>query len=300
MTTETKGNKKKRKFRTFMIAYVFVLPAVICNVIFDWVPMLQGIVMAFFRWDGFKTPRYVGFRNFQQILSDSAFWESVQNMFFFFFMGLVLMIPTIIASVVMFRIKSSKAQYIYRVMICIPMVVPFMVVLLMWQFMYNPQYGFFNQLLEVMGLSAYKQTWLGDPKLARWCVLFISFPFISSNAALIYLGGLQSVDEGIWEAARLEGITPVKKLIYLELPLIKGQFKLNLIGVLVGGITGYTTQMVLTGGGPGFSTLVPGLYMYNKAFGAKQYGYASAVGLLLFVISAAISLLTLKFLRSED
>ena len=68
----------------------------------------------------------------------------------------------------------------------------------------------------------------------------------------------------------------------------------------MGGITGYTTQLILTKGGPGFETLVPGLYMYNKAFGAKEYGYASAVGLILFIISGIISLITLKFLRSDD
>lgn len=292
--------KRKRKFKTYMIAYMFVLPALLFNLIFDWLPMLQGVVMSFFRWDGFRTPRFIGLKNFEQILSDPVFWISVKNMVFFFVMGLVLMVPTILATIVLFRIKNKKTQYLYRILLCIPMVVPFMVVLLMWQFMYNPQYGFFNQLLEAIGLGGYQQTWLGNPALARWCVIFMGFPFISTNAALIYLGGLQSIDEGIWEAAQLDGITPFKKLIYLELPLIKGQFKLNLISVLVGGITGYTTQMVLTKGGPGFETLVPGLYMYNKAFGAKQYGYASAVGLLLFIISAAISLLTLKYLRSDD
>ena len=283
-----------------MVAYIFVLPALIFNLVFDWFPMLQGVFMSFFRWDGFRTPEFVGLRNFVGILTDDVFWVSVKNMLFFFVMGLILMIPTMLISVILFRVKNKRSQYVYRILFCIPMVVPFMVSLLMWQFMYNPQYGFFNQLLEGIGLGQFTQTWLGNPDLARWCIVFMGFPFISTNAALIYLGGLQSVDESIWEAAQLDGITPVKKLFYLELPLIKGQFKLNLIGTLVGGITGYTTQLILTKGGPGFETLVPGLYMYNKAFGAKEYGYASAVGLILFIISGIISLITLKFLRSDD
>lgn len=293
-------HKKKKRLGVILIAYVFVFPALIFNLVFDWLPMLQGIVMSFFRWDGFRSPEFVGMRNFKEILTDDIFWVSVKNMMFFFVMGLILMIPTMIASVVLFRIRNKKYQYVYRILFCIPMVVPFMVSLLMWQFIYNPQYGFLNQFMELLGMGQFKQTWLGDPSLARWCIVFMGFPFISTNAALIYLGGLQSIDESIWEAAQLDGITPIKKLMYLELPLIKGQFKLNLIGTLVGGITGYTTQMVLTKGGPGFETLVPGLYMYNKAFGAKQYGYASAVGLLLFIISGIISLITLKYLRGEE
>ncbi len=292
--------KKRKKFRVLLVAYIFVLPALIFNLVFDWFPMLQGIVMSFFRWDGFRDAEFVGMKNFVGILQDEVFWVSVENMLFFFVMGLILMIPTMLISVVLFRIKNKRSQYVYRILFCIPMVVPFMVALLMWQFMYNPQYGFFNQLLESLGLGQFTQTWLGDPNLARWCIVFMGFPFINTNAALIYLGGLQSIDDSIWEAAQLDGITPVKKLFYMELPLIKGQFKLNLIGTLVGGITGYTTQLILTKGGPGFETLVPGLYMYNKAFGAKEYGYASAVGLILFIISGIISLVTLKFLRSDD
>lgn len=304
-TTEKSKPRTKKptvagKKYMYAVAYLFVLPALAFNIIFDWFPMLQGIVMSFYKWDGFKTPKFIGLQNFEQILKDTVFWVSVSNMLFFFFFSLILMIPTIAASIILFRIGSKKAQYIYRVLFCIPMVIPFLVVILVWQFMYNPQYGFFNQFLTAVGWGEHQLTWLGDPNLAKWCILFIGFPWVSTNAALIYLGGLQNIDESIWEAAELDGITPLKKLFYFELPLIKGQFKLNLIGTLVGGITGYTVQMVLTRGGPGFETLVPGLYMYNKAFGSKQYGYASAVGLILFIISAIISLVTLRYLRSED
>ncbi|MCI8694971.1 MAG: sugar ABC transporter permease [Lachnospiraceae bacterium] len=300
MAKRAKRLPGRRRIGRYAVAYALILPALLSNLVFDWYPMLQGIVMSFFRWDGFREPEFVGMRNFGEILSDSVFWVSVKNMLFFFVMGLILMIPTMIASIVLFRLKNKRSQYIYRILFCIPMVVPYLVTLLMWQFMYNPQYGFFNQLLKGLGLEHLTQTWLGNPDLARWCVVFMGFPFISTNAALIYLGGLQSIDASIWEAAALDGITSLKRLFYLELPLIRGQFKLNLIGALVGGITGYTTQLVVTKGGPGFETLVPGLYMYNKAFGAKQYGYASAVGLLLFVISGIISLATLKFLRSDE
>lgn len=295
-----KNGTWKKNYKMYLMAYLFVLPALAFNVIFDWLPMLQGIVMSVFRWDGFRPAQYVGLENFRQILTDEVFWISIKNMLFFFVMGLILMIPTIVVSIVLFRLRNKKSQYLYRVLFCLPMVIPGMVILLIWQFMYNTQYGFFNQLLSLVGLEQFRQTWLGDPNLAKWCILFMGFPWIVTNAALIYMGGLQSIDESIWEAAKLDGITALKRVFYLELPLIKGQFKLNLIGTLVGGITGYTTQLILTKGGPGFETLVPGLYMYNKAFGAKQYGYASAVGLLLFVISAGISLITLKFLRSDD
>lgn len=296
------GRQQKKKYSTriMLIGYAFILPALGFNLLFDWYPMLDGVVMSFFRWDGFRTATFVGLRNFVQIFQDDVFWTSVQNMLFFFFAGIVLMAPAIISSVVLFRMRNKRLQYIYRVLLCIPMVIPFMVIILIWQFMYNPQYGFFNQLLTSFGLVDHLQTWLGDPKLAKWCILFVGFPWVSTNSVLIYLGGLQSVDNAIWEAASIDGVTSLKRFFYMELPLIKGQFKLNLIGALVGGVTGYTMQMVMTKGGPGFETLVPGLYMYNKAFTAKQYGYAAAVGLVLFAVSLVLTLLTLKLVRSDD
>jgi len=294
--------QKKKKFNTriILIGYAFILPALGFNLLFDWYPMLDGVVMSFFRWDGFRTATFVGLRNFVQIFQDDVFWTSVKNMMFFFVAGIILMAPAIISSVVLFRMRNKRLQYFYRVLLCIPMVIPFMVIILIWQFMYNPQYGFFNQLLTSLGFVDYLQTWLGDPKLAKWCILFVGFPWVSTNSVLIYLGGLQSVDNAIWEAASIDGVTSLKRFFYMELPLIRGQFKLNLIGALVGGVTGYTMQMVMTKGGPGFETLVPGLYMYNKAFTAKQYGYAAAVGLVLFAVSLILTLLTLKLVRSDD
>jgi ABC-type sugar transport system permease subunit len=220
-------------------------------------------------------------------------------MLFFLAAGLVLMLPQIICCVVLFRIKNNKMQYFFRILICLPMVVPGIVGLLMWQFMFNPQIGFFNELFTIMGRPEWRQTWLGDPHLVRWSLVLMGFPFVSATSALIYLGGLKSIPETVWEAGELDGVGPIKKLFYLELPLLVGQFKLNLIGVITGSVISYGNQLILTRGGPGFSSMVPGLHMYNSAFLSQRYGYASAIGLVLFLICGLITLVTFKFVKSE-
>lgn len=295
------GNNKKRPIRRWMLGYMFVLPAIAFTVLFEYYPMLDGIIHSFYRWNGANLEKYVGFENFLTIFRDPVFWISVQNMLYFLVFNIILMLPTIVASIVLFRIKNSKLQYLYRVLFCIPMIVPGIVMMLLWQFMYNPQFGFFNQLLTMIGLEKHTQLWLGDPMLAKWCILFMGFPWVGTIGVLIYLGGLQSVDGSIWDAAELDGAGSFKKAAYIEVPLMKGQFKLNVIGVLAGSVTGYGTQLIMTNGGPGFSTLVPGLYMYQRAFGGNtEFGYASAVGLVLFVISLLISIVTMKYIRSDD
>ncbi len=294
------ARRKKKLTDQMIMGLIFVAPAILMNLLFDWYPMFEGIYRSFYRWDGYNTAVFVGLENFVSIFNDDIFWVSVANMLFFLALGVILMFPTIVTSVILFRIRNLRAQYLYRVLFCIPMVVPWLIIMLMWQFMYNPQYGLFNRLIEAAGMAQLKQTWLGDSDLVKWCLVFMGFPFVTTNAALIYLGGLKSVSESVWEAGALDGAGPWQKFLYLEMPLIMGQFKLNLIGTITAAITGYSSQLILTKGGPGFSSMVPGLYMYFSAFKSQKYGYASALGLVMFLISLVITLFTLKFLKSEE
>jgi raffinose/stachyose/melibiose transport system permease protein len=294
------SRRRRRPLDQLLLGLAFVAPALLLNLVFDWYPMFDGIYRSFYRWDGYNTAVWVGLGNFERLLNDSVFRTALWNMAFFLVAAIVLMLPTIVASVVLFRIRHQRTQFVYRVLFCIPMVVPWLVIMLMWQFMYNPQYGLFNRLIEALGMPDLQQTWLGDSELVKWCLVFMGFPFVTTNAALIYLGGLKSVSESVWEAAALDGVGPVQKLLYLELPLIAGQFKLNLIGTITAAMTGYGTQLILTKGGPGFASMVPGLYMYLSAFKSQKYGYAAAIGLTLFLMSLVITLLSMKFFKDAE
>ncbi|MBU6333627.1 MAG: sugar ABC transporter permease [Chloroflexi bacterium] len=291
---------RRRPLDQLLLGLAFVAPALLLNLVFDWYPMFDGIYRSFYRWDGYSTAVWVGLGNFERLLNDTVFRTALWNMAFFLAAAIVLMFPTIVASVVLFRIRHQRTQFVYRVLFCIPMVVPWLVIMLMWQFMYNPQYGLFNRLIEALGMPDLTQTWLGDPDLVKWCLVFMGFPFVTTNAALIYLGGLKSVSESVWEAAALDGAGPVQTFLYLELPLIAGQFKLNLIGTITAAMTGYGTQLILTKGGPGFASMVPGLYMYFSAFKSQKYGYAASIGLTLFLMSLVITLLSMRFFKDTE
>lgn len=294
------SRRRRRPLDQLLLGLAFVAPALLLNLVFDWYPMFDGIYRSFYRWDGYSTAVWVGLGNFERLLNDTVFRTALWNMAFFLAAAIVLMFPTIVASVVLFRIRHQRTQFVYRVLFCIPMVVPWLVIMLMWQFMYNPQYGLFNRLIEALGMPDLTQTWLGDPELVKWCLVFMGFPFVTTNAALIYLGGLKSVSESVWEAAALDGAGPVQKFLYLELPLIAGQFKLNLIGTITAAMTGYGTQLILTKGGPGFASMVPGLYMYFSAFKSQKYGYAASIGLTLFLMSLVITLLSMRFFKDTE
>lgn len=287
--------------REWLVGYALILPSLGFTLIFDYYPILNGMKQSLYDWNGVNIDRFVGLQNFRQILTDPVFGHAMANVLFFLTANIVLMLPTLTACIILFRLKNKRAQYIYRIFFMIPMVVPWVVMLLVWEFMYDPQFGLFNHALSALGLSQYRQLWLASPSEVKWCLVGMGFPWISTTAALIYLGGLMSVDPAIWEAAALDGAGSLVRALRIEWPLLRGQFKLNLVGVLSGTLTGYGVQLLVTNGGPGYSSMVPGLYMYQAAFGGTQdsYGYASAVGLLLFALAMLMTVAMMRYVRSE-
>ncbi len=297
-----KLHARKAFSRVALVGFLFVLPALASNLIFDWGPMLDGILKSFFTWtDKRPEPIFVGLQNFQNVLTDPEFLSSLQNMLFFLVANLILMLPTIVCCVVMFRIRSKRMQYAYRVMLCLPMVVPGLVFMLMWIFILGYDFGAINNVLQSLGLR--RVMFLADPKLIKWTLLLTGIPFVSANTALIYLGGLNAISESVWEAAKLDGVGPIRQFFALEMPLIMGQFKLNLVGVLGASITSYGSQLIYYNASVHSGIMTPGLLMYFKAFpntGAPDYGYSYALGLILFLVALLITLVTMKFLKTEN
>lgn len=285
-----------------LIGFLFALPAILSNFVFDWIPMLDGIVKSFFTWSA-KNPEpvFVGLDNFKRVLTDPEFYASIKNMLFFFAANLLFMLPNIVCCVVLFRIKSNRSQYVYRVLLCLQMVVPALVFTLMWIFILGYDFGAINNLLEQLGFG--RVMFLGNKDLIKWTILFTGIPFVSANTTLIYLGGLNGISESVWEAGALDGVGPIRKFFQLELPLIAGQFKLNLIGVIGASITSYTQQLVYYNASVHEGIITPGLLMYFKAFpnaGSPDYGYSYALGLILFIVALVISLVSMKFIKSEN
>jgi raffinose/stachyose/melibiose transport system permease protein len=293
---------KKIFSKMTLIGFLFAVPAIVSNMIFDWVPTLDGIVKSFYTWS-VKNPQpvFVGLDNFKHVLTDPEFIASIKNMLFFFAANLVLMLPNIICCVVLFRIKSERSKFVYRVLLCLQMVVPALVFTLMWIFILGYDFGAINNLLVHLGFN--RVMFLGNKDLIKWTIIFTGIPFVSANTTLIYLGGLNGVSESVWEAAALDGVGPIRKFLKLELPLISGQFKLNLIGVIGASITSYSQQLVYYNASVHEGIITPGLLMYFKAFpiaGSPDYGYSYALGLILFIVAFTISLISMKLIKSDD
>jgi len=143
--------------------------------------------------------------------------------------------------------------------------------------------------------------WLGSQELVVPAVLFWGFPWVGTVGVLIYLSGLQSISEDVYEAAKLDGVTPVGMIFRIELPLIMTQVRINLIFMTIATLTTYEMFLILLGpdGGPGNKGMVPGLYMFSMAFSEGRFGYACAIGVILFVIILSLTIIYQRYVKVD-
>jgi len=175
--------------------------------------------------------------------------------------------------------------------------VPSVVGVLIWQFIYQPDDGLLNNALRGVGLGNLAQSWLGNPDLALYAVMGSGFPFVGGFSVLVYLAGLQSISLEVFDSASIDGAHGLRRFFAIDLPLIAGQIKLNLVLSIIGNVQNFAGILILTNGGPVNSTEVPALYMYNEAFQYGKVGYASAIGVMIFVAILLLTFVSLRYRR---
>ena len=298
--------------------YFFVVPSLVMVGVFAYFPAASAIYHSFFDWQGGETKQFIGWGNFQRIWNDGVLWSSFVTVGALILFNLVKMIPSIAMAVMIHRLRSDRWQYLYRVLLVVPMIVPGLVTLFIWKFFFDPNLGLLNRVLDATGLKSllvqldqwlgwgvfYAEVpigWLSQPELILPALFLWGFPWIGAVGVLIYLAGLQSIGSEIYEAAELDGIGPIQKFFYIELPLILTQVRRSLTLLVISTLQGYGLQLLLLGdsGGPGGRGMTPGLWMYNRAFIAGEFGYACAVGMVLFVFILVLTLLNNRFVRVD-
>lgn len=317
MTPAPSRSLRGAAFRDWRL-YLFVLPSLVLVVLFAYFPAASAVYHSFFDWQGGESKQYVGWQNFRRAWDDRVLWGSVATVGCLVLFNLVKMLPSIALAVVLHRLRSERWQYVYRVLLVVPMIVPGLVTLFVWKFYLDPNLGLLNRVLDATGLKTVLVAldrlagwgvfaegvpigWLSQPDLVLPSLFLWGFPWIGAVGVLIYLAGLQTISPDVYEAAEIDGVGSLGKFFHIELPLILTQVRLNLTLLIIATLQGYGLQLLLLGdsGGPGGRGLTPGLWMYNRAFIAGEFGYACAIGLILFGFILALSLVNQRYVRSR-
>lgn len=298
--------------------YLFIIPSLVAVGLFSYFPALSAIYHSFFRWSGGDVKEFIGLGNFAAILQDGVFWNSFVTIGILVVANIFKMIPSIFLAVLIHRLTSDRWQYWYRVLVVLPMIVPGLVTLFIWKFFFDPNFGVLNRVLDITGLkgvlvnidglfgwgifqAGIPISWLGEPSLIIPSLIIWGFPWVGAVGVLIFLAGLQSIGTEVYEAADLDGVSPFQKFLHIELPLIMTQVRLMLVLMVIGTLQGYGLQFLLLGeeGGPGGKGMVPGLWMFNRAFLAGEFGYACALGLILFFFILLLTMINNKYVRVD-
>ena len=281
-------------------AYLLIAPTLAAIVIFQYYPAASAVYHSFTIWDGVDPARFTGFSQYQAMISDPAFGTAVANIIklTLFWMILAVTVPLVVARLIL-SIPDSRQQFACRLLFILPFVVPQVVLILLWQFIYAGD-GVLNQALGDIHLAGWQTDWLGNPHTALYAIMFMGFPYVDGFGLLVYSAGLQNVSSEIKEAASMDGAGALRTFFQIELPQITGQIRLMWVLAIINGIQNFTQILILTQGGPGYNTSVPGLLMYQDAFVNQDMGRACAIGTSLFVVIFGLTVVNLRLIRSSS
>jgi raffinose/stachyose/melibiose transport system permease protein len=280
-----------------MTALLLILPTLLVLALFRYYPVASAAWHSLFTWNGFTAGRFVGLGNYRQALHDPVLGTATLNIVQYVAIRVALNLAfPLAAAVLVFRLPTGRATAAYKSLLTIPLAVPVMVVLLVWKFIYNPRDGLLNTVLRSVGLGGAARDWLGSFDTSLYAVSGLGFPWITGIGIagfgfLLYLAALQAIPGELFDAAAVDGVPPLRRFLRIEVPLIARQLRLVALLTAINTLQSYVPVMVLTMGGPGSSSMVPGLYLYLNAFSYDRFGYACAVGMLMTAVLGVLAYL---------
>lgn len=289
---------KKKK----LAPYLYILPGLFMVLGFVYIPIIVNCVYSFFRLSSYSSAmKFVGLDNFRRLFTNEVFPIMMRNNIYYCLISLLVQVGfgTFLALLLESRL-TGKARGIYRNIYFILSLISLTAVGLMFSFIYSPQVGLLNTFLKNAGLEQLQQTWLGDKKLAIFCIIAMSQWQFTGYITLLMVVALQNVPEDYLEAALIDGAGPIRRAVSISLPLAKEQLLVCSIITIIGAFKLFTEVYSTTGGGPGNNSQVLGLYLYQNAFLHDDMGMAAATGVLIFAITVTASVIQLKASRSGE
>lgn len=290
-----------RQIKRSKTAYLLIAPSMILILIFAYIPTVMGLYYSFTNFNLAEPIRFIGLDNFVRVLTkDPFFWVGVGNMVLLLVTGIIksLTVPLLVAELV-FWLRWSRIRYWMRVAFIVPSIVPGVVGVLLWKQIYDPQIGLLNETLKALGLGHLTRAWLADANTAIWAIIFAGFPWVGIFAFLIYLGGLLNINHEIFDAAAIDGANAWRRFWDIDLKMIRPQLRLILFFTFLGSVQEYGNIWIMTRGGPGTATYVPGLQMFLQ-ISAAEFGYASAIGFILALVVLVITVWRFRFNQQPD
>uniref|UniRef100_UPI00406CA407 carbohydrate ABC transporter permease n=1 Tax=Sporosarcina sp. FSL K6-2383 TaxID=2921556 RepID=UPI00406CA407 len=297
---KTKPNKMRKKskrrnktpfggWKENVAGYLFIAPMFIGTSVLVLFPIISSLALSFTNWNfvsGYDGAKFVGFENFQKLLTNNLFHKALVNNFI-----LLLAVPIMLIISLGLAVVINKYVYLkdmFKVIYFMPFISSVVAVAVVFQVLFHPSKGPINQVLMSLGVEN-PPGWIADISFSLPSVMLIMIWTGIGFNLIIYLAGLQNIPKELYEAAQMDGASAWYQFTKITVPLVSPTTFLLLITGVISSFKVFDLIIVLTGGGPANSTLTPVVYLYQQAFLELKTGYASAISLVLFILILIIT-----------
>ncbi|OQV53614.1 ABC transporter permease [Bacillus velezensis] len=285
--------------RNRFIPYLFLAPALIF-LLFVYIPIIENVFFSLFEWSSFQPEKaFIGLKNYIDLFHDPVFFTALRNNVLYAVISLIFQVGggLILAAVLEDRLVRKWSPF-FRTVFFLPVVISMTVIALLFDFIYNPEIGLLNQLLEAVGLDELTRAWLGDENTAMLSVIFVSQWQSVGYIAMLYIVSIQSIPAELYESAQLDGAGKIQQFFHITVPQTKEMSFVAVVMTLTGAFTVFNEPYILTGGGPGNASEVLSTFLYKSAFTKDMMGYASAIATVVLLLTLALSLIQMKFFKT--
>jgi multiple sugar transport system permease protein len=282
-------------------AWWFVGPALLVIAVFFFLPVLMALAMSLTDFDIYaladlRNLRFVGFSNYAALLSTPLFWQALGNTFYFAVVGVPLSMAASLGAALLLHSKLARWKSFYRTALFAPVVTTMVGVAVIWRYLFHTRYGLINYALGSLGVAT--PDWLGDPHWSMPAIIVFSVWKSFGYNMIIFIAGLQSISEELYEAARLDGASAWAQLRWVTLPMLGPTLLLVSILTMATYFQLFAEPYVMTQGGPVQSTVSVLYFMYEEGFKWWNLGSASAVAFILFLLMFGVTLLQMRVARA--
>jgi N-acetylglucosamine transport system permease protein len=291
-------NTSRRKL--FMAS--FLVPTFIFFCVFTLYPIIRGMHISLYDWSGsseFMT--FIGLKNYADMLHDPIILKAIANDYFLVLgkvAGIMLLATFFAVAVTRFSLRGSG---FYRTVFFMPNIISVVVIGVLWRFIYNPNIGFLNSLLSLFSSEPVRTPWLGESGTALWSILWPSIWAGVGFYFLLLIAAILNIPGSLYEAAEIDGASQGRQFWSITVPLIWEQIKVSIMHIVMTTLNGsFVMVWIMTEGGPDNATQVLGSYLYQMGFRQFHMGYASAIGVLILVMSLVTTLVLQRVLRRDE
>ncbi len=283
--------------------WVFVAPALIAIAVFFVVPVGAALAMSLTDFDIYALAdignlRFVGLRNYAELLQRPLFWQALGNTLLFVVVGVPLSIAVSLGAAMLLHSPLARLQGVFRTALFAPVVTTLVAVAVVWRYLFHTRYGLLNHALATVGIDPID--WLGDPAWAMPSIIVMSVWKNFGYNMVILLAGLQAIPEELYEAARLDGARRFALFRHITLPMLAPMLLVVSILTMAAHFQIFAEPYVMTQGGPAQRTVTVLYLMYEEGFKWWSLGSASAVAFVLFALMFAVTLLQTRVARGAQ